>query len=243
MDFITTFRINNETYDVIRRGEKTISVQQSIRVWRLSEMDENEPPRESSLEPNDVVAFVTTDNQTLLCRVLEITRYNSITELLLMEGNKHLIPDLPAGTNEATELYAIRIQYLYDPDNIWEELFEKAREVLNPRNLSSSVSAGGVAAAILSDQGNIYTGVCMDTDCSMGMCAERNALSTMITQGEQVVEKVVCIGGHENIMMPCGVCREFMMQVDPRNKYTQFLEDRVTEAVITLEELLPHWWK
>ena len=66
--------------------------------------------------------------------------------------------------------------------------------------------AGGVSSAILSKNGNIYTGVCIDTSCSLGMCAERNAISTMITNGEVEIEKVVCIGNDGKFMMPCGAC-------------------------------------
>ena len=68
--------------------------------------------------------------------------------------------------------------------NIWDELYERAKEKLNPRTISPFIEAGGVAAAILTDQGNIYTGVCIDTASTLGMCAERNAIANMITNGE-----------------------------------------------------------
>ena len=54
----------------------------------------------------------------------------------------------------------------------FEELIDLARKTLNPRELSDSASAGSVAAALLTDKGNVYTGVCIDTPCSMGFCAE-----------------------------------------------------------------------
>ncbi|MEB3363090.1 cytidine deaminase [Lactobacillus sp. R2/2] len=38
------------------------------------------------------------------------------------------------------------------------------------------MEAGGVAAAVMTESGNIYTGVCVDTACGLGVCAERNAL-------------------------------------------------------------------
>ena len=40
---------------------------------------------------------------------------------------------------------------------------------------------------------NIYVGVCIDTVCSLGMCAERNALANMITNGENSICKVLAI--------------------------------------------------
>ena len=57
-------------------------------------------------------------------------------------------------------------------DKIWEELYNAARAVQDGRRISEYVEAGGVAAAVLSDSGKIYTGVCVDTACTLGICAE-----------------------------------------------------------------------
>ncbi len=61
-------------------------------------------------------------------------------------------------------------------------LYNAARAVVHPQKISNQICSGGVGAAVLSKNGNIYTGVCIDTDCSLGMCAERNAISSMITK-------------------------------------------------------------
>ena len=39
------------------------------------------------------------------------------------------------------------------------KLYQKAVEVLNPRQVSESLEAGGVAAALVTDKGNVYRGV------------------------------------------------------------------------------------
>ena len=67
--------------------------------------------------------------------------------------------------------------------DIWEELYTAARKVHNHRALSHFIAAGGDAAALRTKAGNIYTGVCIDTAASLGMCAERNAIACMITHG------------------------------------------------------------
>ncbi|MBQ8564040.1 MAG: cytidine deaminase, partial [Firmicutes bacterium] len=64
---------------------------------------------------------------------------------------------------------------------MWNELYNAARSVQNGRTISPFIEADGVAAAILTRAGNIYTGVCIDTACTLGMCAERNAMANMIT--------------------------------------------------------------
>lgn len=76
---------------------------------------------------------------------------------------------------------------------IWKTLFEAARTVQNERKISEYIEAGGVAAAILSESGKIYTGVCIDTCSSLGICAERNAIFNMITGGEHRIRKVLAV--------------------------------------------------
>lgn len=95
-------------------------------------------------------------------------------------------------------------------DKIWEELYNAARAVQCGRRISEYVEAGGVAAAILSDSGKIYTGVCVDTACTLGICAERNAIFNMITNGEHRISKVISIMPDGNSGAPCGSCRELM---------------------------------
>ncbi|WP_061997100.1 cytidine deaminase [Clostridium sp. ATCC 25772] len=72
---------------------------------------------------------------------------------------------------------------------------------------------GSVATDILIKKGNIYTGICIDISSSLGMCAERNSLTTMLTNNENDVEKVLSVYKDESGMSPCGACREFMMQL------------------------------
>lgn len=97
---------------------------------------------------------------------------------------------------------------------MFEELIEKAEAVLKPRRLSSTAEASSVAAAILTKEGHIYTGVCIDTACSMGFCAEHSAAAAMITAGESEIVKMVAINKRGNILPPCGRCREFISQLN-----------------------------
>ncbi len=123
----------------------------------------------------------------------------------------------------------------------FDELYLKAKSVLNPRKLSDDADAGGVGAAILSESGSVYTGVCIDTACSMGFCAEHAAAAAMVTAGENRVLKMVAVGWDGHIMPPCGRCREFISQLHNENLNAEVL---VAEGVVvTLRELLPHYWR
>lgn len=126
--------------------------------------------------------------------------------------------------------------------SIWKTLYEKARQVQNGRVLTPFMDAGGVAAAILTKSGNIYVGVCIDTASSLGLCAERNAMANMITNGENHIDKVVAVMPGGQVGTPCGACREFMMQLHPRSGEIEILLDPDTEKTVTLGEMMPDWW-
>lgn len=128
-------------------------------------------------------------------------------------------------------------------DNIWKEMYEATEAVRNERKISGYVEAGGVAAAILSDSGRIYTGVCVDTCSTLGICAERNAIFNMITNGEQKIKRVLAIMPDGRSGAPCGACRELMVQLMPEEyKSVEILLDRESGRVVTLGELTPEWW-
>lgn len=68
------------------------------------------------------------------------------------------------------------------------DLYEIAKAKYNPRTISPFIEAGSVSAAILTEDNNVYTGVCIDTASTLGMCAERNAIANMITNGESKIK-------------------------------------------------------
>jgi cytidine deaminase len=123
----------------------------------------------------------------------------------------------------------------------FDELYKIAKSVVNPRRLSEYADAGGVGAAILAKSGNVYTGVCIDTACSMGFCAEHAAAAAMITAGESHVLKMIAVGWDGHIMPPCGRCREFISQIHKENLDAEVMvKDGVT---VTIRELLPYDWR
>ena len=128
-------------------------------------------------------------------------------------------------------------------EKIWEEMHDAAKAVLNPRRISEYVTAGEVSAAVLSKSGKIYTGVCIDTCSTLGICAERNAIFNMITNGEQEIDKVLCIPPVEGRGAPCGACRELMVQLMPDSyKDIEIMIDYKNNVVMKLGDLTPEWW-
>lgn len=122
-------------------------------------------------------------------------------------------------------------------------MYDAARAVQNDRKISEYVEAGGVAAAILSASGRIYTGVCIDTCSTLGICAERNAIFSMITNGEQEIKSVLAVMPDGKAGPPCGACRELMVQLMPEGyRDIEVLVDYEEKEVVKLGELTPKWW-
>ena len=128
-------------------------------------------------------------------------------------------------------------------DTIWTDMYEAANAALNARRISEYVTCGEVAAAILSGSGKIYTGVCVDTCSTLGICAERNAIFHMITCGEQEIARVLCILPDGSCGAPCGACRELMVQLMAGKYYNiEIMMDYTTGRTVTLGEITPEWW-
>ena len=74
------------------------------------------------------------------------------------------------------------------------------------------------------------------------MCAERNAIANMITNGESQIDKVVAVTPDGRVGAPCGACREYMMQLNKDSADIEILMDLDTRRTVTLGELTPLWW-
>lgn len=128
-------------------------------------------------------------------------------------------------------------------DECWSRLYDAARAVLNPRKISEWMEAGGVAAAVEAESGRIYTGVCVDSACTLGVCAERNAIFNMITNGESRIKRVIAVGWDGKAMPPCGACRELMAQLMPKDyRGIDIMLNNEKNEIVTLGALTPSWW-
>lgn len=121
-----------------------------------------------------------------------------------------------------------------------DELIRLAEAVLNPHVVGGRLF-GDVAAALVTDTGGCYTGVCIDTGSGTGFCAEHSAIAAMVTAGEYRVTRIVAVWrsdeGDLYVIPPCGRCRELIRQVDPANLDTEVVLGR--DKLISVRELLP----
>ncbi len=122
----------------------------------------------------------------------------------------------------------------------FDALVSAARDVTGDFPLSpDGFSAGAVGAAILTVDGHVYTGICIDVACGIGFCAEHAAIAEMLKHRETEIVAVVAVT-EKSILPPCGRCREFMMQIDRRNSSADVMVNK--ETVVKLGSLLPYYW-
>ena len=132
--------------------------------------------------------------------------------------------------------------------DIWERLCAAAQEQYHPGDVSPFIYAHHVVCALESENGEIYTGFCIES-CSgvMDLCAERVAALNMYLQsGQTVVKRLIAFRDSppygDGSGMPCGACREFFLQLSDKNRNMQIMTDYDRRETVTLGELMPAWW-
>ena len=121
-----------------------------------------------------------------------------------------------------------------------KELIEKAKSVVKPRKIKHGFTIGDVGCALVTDKGNVYLGVCIDTASGMGFCAEHSAIAAMVTHGEHRIKKIVAVVENGEPIPPCGRCREFMHQIHEDNLEAQVIIKK--NKSVELKDLLPFTW-
>ncbi len=121
----------------------------------------------------------------------------------------------------------------------YEELLNKAKDA--SKNSYSPYSKFAVGACVLSESGEIYTG-CNFENSSFGMtiCAERNAIGSMINNGERKIKAVAIYSPNQKNCVPCGACRQVIHEFSENDNVVDIiLESDSGIRVLKLSELLP----
>lgn len=132
--------------------------------------------------------------------------------------------------------------------DIWEKLYIRAKEQYHPEDVSPFIYAHHVVCALESENGEIYTGFCIESCCGvLDLCAERTAaLNMYMNSGQTVVKRLIAFRDKapfgEGSGMSCGACREFFMQLNSKNEEMEIMVDYDRRKTVRLKELLPNWW-
>lgn len=123
------------------------------------------------------------------------------------------------------------------------------RELLNTALIAregayAPYSGFSVGAALLTADGNVYTGCNVENaSYSATLCAERAAFATAIGAGERKFIAIAVAGGKgrkaDRETPPCGICRQVMAEFCTKD-FRIIWGDDAELTCHTLEELLPH---
>lgn len=121
-----------------------------------------------------------------------------------------------------------------------DDLIEKAKSIVKPKKMRHGLTTADCGCALITNKGNLYVGVSIDTSSSMGFCAEHSAIASMVTNQEYKIKRIVAVLEDETVLPPCGRCREFMYQIDKDNLETEILIKQ--DKVVKLKDILPYAW-
>lgn len=121
-----------------------------------------------------------------------------------------------------------------------KNLYNIALRTVKPIKLKKHGEAGHVGCALETINGAVFTGICIDVPCSIGICAEQAAIAEMLKNGETKIKRIVAVYEDGSILPPCGRCRELISQLDVYNENTIVAVDY--EQEVRLKELLPERW-
>lgn len=129
--------------------------------------------------------------------------------------------------------------------DIYNKLLEEAKSA--SKYAYSPYSNFPVGAAVLYESDKIYTG-CNVENASYGLalCAERNAVSNAIAQGEKTKIKAIAIySPKQKMCMPCGACRQWLSEFALDNKTAKVILENKDGSllVLSLEEIFPYGFK
>jgi len=109
----------------------------------------------------------------------------------------------------------------------------------------SPYSGFRVGAAVLADDGTVYTGANVENAAyPSSSCAEATAVAHAASQGMRKIEAigVACIDADTlEGAYPCGRCRQILNEFDTETVYVTTADDEFRQH--TLAELLPHGFK
>lgn len=102
-----------------------------------------------------------------------------------------------------------------------------------------------VGACALFESGKIYKGSNIENaSYGLSLCAERNAISSGISNGETILKKIAIYSPNTKLCYPCGACRQWIKEFSSKNDKDNvkvILEDENNEIkVFSIDELLPH---
>jgi cytidine deaminase len=107
------------------------------------------------------------------------------------------------------------------------------------KNAYAPYSKFRVSAVVRTKRGSVYTGVNIE-NASYGLtvCAERVAIFKAVSEGDQEIEEVIVAVETDELVAPCGACRQVIAEFNPHAKIIM-VNNKGKVKETTLDKLLP----
>ncbi len=122
-------------------------------------------------------------------------------------------------------------------DSMIDQMLEKAKIAM--KNAYCPYSHFSVGACVLGDDGNMYAGCNIENaSYRVTQCAESSAVGGMVSHGSKRIKKVVVVADSEDIVTPCGACRQQLRELCDGNVEVHMFNNKGDHDVMTMDELL-----
>lgn len=119
-----------------------------------------------------------------------------------------------------------------------EEMLKLARDAMD--KAYSPYSHFAVGAVIKGESGRLYAGCNVENAAyPSGSCAEQGAVSAMVLGGDQKIKEIVVMGGGENLVSPCGACRQRIREFSTPETMIHICDRNGVRKSMSLGEILP----
>jgi cytidine deaminase len=126
-----------------------------------------------------------------------------------------------------------------------KKISELVRRALETREMAyAPYSKFKVGAAVLADNGEVYTGVNVENS-SYGLtnCAERTAIFTAVTNGMKKIIAIAIAADTEEPVSPCGACRQVIYEFSDKDTIIILSNLKGDRMIFGVEEILPYGFK
>ncbi len=128
---------------------------------------------------------------------------------------------------------------------MFEKLMQKAKQI--SQKAYCPYSRFNVGACVLYESGKEYSG-CNVENASYGLslCAERNAISSALAQGENTKIKAIAIySPNQKRCLPCGACRQWISEFALDENETKIIleDDNDKILILSLADVFPYGFK
>ena len=98
-----------------------------------------------------------------------------------------------------------------------------------------------VAALLIDNNGKKHKGVNVENaSYGLTLCAERNAITTAVTQGMKKIRLLIVTGNTLEPISPCGACRQVIREFSDKDTVIILANRDGKYKITSIEELLPY---